>query len=203
MDNRGLFRQLKMNTRDSVVKLSNDEEIKSPYQKVCGSSQTYLGYVVGMQGALNPHIQIYFPTKVAEQYQGAESYSYQYISEEYPDENTHRKGKVYHCHLRGVEICPDAENYPGSNSKEAHIFVSKKINESLGWVLVSVSDIDVYKRLLVNIFDIKTRMSINSQLLDEVNYKTDCKITRPYNRPTKNKIIFNPAKEHYHFVYVR
>lgn len=170
------------------------------YQKTHGGNNTYLAYVVGVQGPLNLHMQIYFPPNVEKQYITADHYEYSYISEEYPDDSLIRKGRVYHCHLRGVEICATEDP---SNTKEAHIFITKRINESLGWVLVSISDIDIYNRLLVNIFDIKTRLSINTQLLSEKNYRTDEYIAKEYIRPVKNKMSFNPAvKEYYHFVYV-
>jgi hypothetical protein len=50
--------------------------------------------------------------------------------------------------------------------KKAYILMSKRILRSGGWVLVSVSDINIYYQNLVNIFDVVSRQSLNQDLLN-------------------------------------
>lgn len=161
---------------------------KSIYQKIQSQNTTYLGYVVALQNPLNIHLQIYWPVSIENKYKSCCKYSYEFISEEL-NSDIH-VGVVYSCHLKGIEIVND-DNFI-NNMKEAYIYINKKITESLGWVLVSVGDIDVYKRILINMFDIKTRKSINNDLLYYKSPHTNANIAKEYIRPYKHKLFFQP-----------
>ena len=159
---------------------------KTSYQKINTSNTTYLAYVVALQNPLNIHLQIYWPQDVELKYRSCCKYTYEYVSEELG--NDIHEGFVYSCHLKGIEIIQNVNGV--SNMKEAYVFISKRISQLLGWFLVSVSDIDVYSRILINMFDIITRKSINKEILEIKNPHTELFIAREYNRP--NKQVFLP-----------
>jgi len=154
-------------------------EIRQPekYLKLPIVKGTYLAYVVAIRDALNLHLDICWPHEMEERYSPAVKYSYDFISEELGPRIVTRN--VYHCHLKGVEIKSD-DSY---NSKDAFTHVSSKINTNNNWVLVSVSDIDIYRRVLVNVFDLIDRKSINQSLLEKVSSRTGLPIAKEYVRP--------------------
>lgn len=172
------------------------------YQKLPQVKETYLAYVVAVRDPLNFHLDIYWPSKMAERYSSAIRYDYTFVSEELAP--TVHVRPAYSCHLRGVEIIQSAPN-DFSNMKEAYILMSKRILRSGGWVLVSVSDIDVYRRILVNVFDVVTRVSLNRELLTRVSSRTGSVIAKEYTRPIRTKSMFNPqgSQRDYHIIYER
>ena len=138
---------------------------------------------------------------MSRRYNSALSYNYTFVSEELDD--TVYVRNAYCCHLRGVEIL-SKDHQDFTNMKEAYILISKKILRSGGWILVSVSDIDIYRRILVNIFSITSRLSINFDLLNKKSSKTGECIAKKYVRPAKSKPSFQPSKDtpkDYHIVF--
>jgi len=173
----------------------------SVYQKLPVNTKTYLAYVVAIRDPLNIHLDIYWPHHMRTRYKSALNYKYTFISEELDDSVYIRT--TYCCHLKGVEII-SKDNQDFANMKEAYILISKQILRAGGWILVSVSDIDIYKRVLVNIFDIVTRRSINHELLNKISNKTGEGIARRYSRPSKNRPIFQPGEgtpKDYHIIF--
>lgn len=170
------------------------------YQKLPQVKETYLAYVVAIRDPLNLHLDIYWPPEMAERYSSAIRYDYTFVSEELSP--TVHVRPAYSCHLRGVEIIQSAPN-DFSNMKEAYIFMSKRILRSGGWVIVSVSDIDVYRRVLVNVFDVISRDSLNRELLTRVSSRTGNVIAKEYTRPIRTKSMFNPqdSQRDYHIIY--
>ena len=170
------------------------------YQKLPPNNNTFLAFIVGIRDALNLHLDIHWPKEVEARYSSAISYPYEMVSEEYGA--TIQTRKAYCCHLRGVEIInPTPDEF--HNMKEAYIYTSTKDHLSNGWVLVSVSDIDVYKRVLVNIFDIVDRESINTALLKRISPRTGFPIAREYVRPIRSKPSFQPSSQRndYHVIF--
>lgn len=199
-----------MNTY-SPVKLSESPFGYSPspregmvpglYQKLPQNKETYLAYVVAMRDPLNYHLDIYWPDQIAERYAGSTNYEYTFLSEEL-EPIVHTR-KAYSCHLKGVEIIQKEQN-DFSNMKEAYVVMSKYITRSNGWVLVSVSDIDVYHRVLVNVFDTISRCSLNQELLNKISSRTGESIAKEYSRPVRNRPMFSPGNSippDYHIVY--
>lgn len=170
------------------------------YQKLPQVKDTYLAYVVAVRDPLNFHLDIYWPPEMAERYSSAIRYDYTFVSEELG--STVHVRPAYSCHLRGVEITQTAPN-DFSNMKEAYILMSKRILRSGGWVIVSVSDIDVYRRVLVNVFDVISRDSLNRDLLTQISSRTGEPIAKEYTRPLRNKSMFNPqgSQHDYHIIY--
>lgn len=175
------------------------------YQKLPQTRETFLAYVVAIRDPLNFHLDIYWPDDVADRYNIALKYDYTFVSEELGSDVYTRS--AYSCHLRGVEIAspPNDIAVHTANMKEAYILISKRILRSGGWVLVSVSDIDVYRRVLVNVFDVVTRQSLNQELLDKVSTRTGEPIAKEYVRPIRTKNMFQPSGNNlpkdYHIVY--
>lgn len=180
------------------------------YQKLPQSHTSYLAYVVAIRDPLNFHLDIYWPEEIAERYSTALKYDYTFVSEELNPEIYVRP--AYSCHLRGVEITSicNGDLQPNltlhtANMKEAYILMSKRVLRSGGWVLVSVSDIDVYRRILVNIFDVVTRQSLNQELLTKISARTGEPIAKEYVRPTRSRNMFQPSgntiPKDYHIIY--
>jgi hypothetical protein len=174
------------------------------YQKLPPSHISYLAYVVAIKDPLNFHLDIYWPEDIAERYALSLKYKYTFISEELGPEIHNRP--AYSCHLKGVEIV-SAEDITvhTANMKEAYILMSKRILRSGGWVLVSVSDIDIYRRILVNIFDVVTRQSLNQELLSKLSNRTGECIAKEYVRPSRIRSMFQPdsssVPKDYHIIY--
>lgn len=168
----------------------------SPYKKVKESKQTFVAFVNAVKDSLNLHLDIYWPAAISDKYENAMKYEYSFVSEELPE--TEFKRMSYHCHLRGIEIVSDSEY--SANSKIVYNFLMQNIVKQGGWILVSVGDIDVYQRILVNIFNIVTRKSINKEILQLVSPKTNKPIAKEYIRQTSGKKQFVAHKQEFHFV---
>jgi hypothetical protein len=179
--------------------------IGGSYHKLPQTRETFLAYVVAIRDPLNFHLDIYWPDEMAERYNLALKYDYTFVSEELGPNIYSRP--AYSCHLRGVEIASNLNDLAThtANMKEAYILISKRILRSGGWVLVSVSDIDVYRRILVNMFDVVTRQSLNQELLNKVSTRTGDPIAKEYVRPVRTKNMFQPSGNNlpkdYHIVY--
>lgn len=174
---------------------------KTAYKKIAHNNRKYyLGYVVAIRDPLNIHIEISLPREDHERYQNAKQYDYEFISEEYEGKIVTKR--VYVCHLKNVEICynPEDKNdaVKNSNMKDAYIYLLKTLKKTQNWVLVSVTDIDTYSRVLVNIFNVKTKESINLGMLSETStvYKGQ-PITRQYSRSSKKPFRPKNKKPYY------
>lgn len=155
---------------------------KTNYTSLNVFSSLLYAYVAVVENPLNYHLHIYWPSPdVEKHYLPAKHYDYKYISEEDKNYVTRR---LYSCHLRGIEIHPDKKNDRYSNSKEAYIYMNSQILHSNGWVLVSVGDIDVYGRILVEIYDIFGETNYNKMLLTLRNHNNE-PIAKVYEKPTK------------------
>lgn len=174
----------------------------SQYRKISQNQTTYLAYVVALRDPLNFHLDIYWSEETSKKYSGALNYEYSFVSEELSPQMYRRT--AYSCHLKGVEIVSTGPD-DFSNMKEAYIYVSKRIAKSNGWVLISVGDIDIYQRILINMFDVIKRKSLNHKLLSKKSERTTKNIAREYVRPNRNKNIFAPdlskIQKDYHIVF--
>lgn len=168
----------------------------SAYCKIEGTKETFVAYVNAVKDPLNIHLDIYWTEKYASKYEKALKYDYRFLSEESQDDALQTRTS-YHCHLRGVEILADED--ASANSKTAYIFLKENTLLQGNWILVSVGDIDIYGRILVNIFNILTKRSINKDMLN-LTLPSQKKIAKEYVRSTSGKKLFNCDKSDYHFV---
>ena len=191
-----------LSPRHFDLSLFGQTNIPTYYQKIPQSRETYLAYVVAIRDPLNLHLDIYWPSEVADRYSNAIHYDYTFISEELGNQICTRS--AYSCHLRGVEIVSTSPN-DFTNMKEAYILISKRIARSGGWVLVSLTDIDIYRRILINVFDIVTRQSLNQEFLTKISSRTGELIAKEYIRPLRSRPMFQPSSDSvpkdYHIVF--
>lgn len=206
----------------------------SKYQRLPNQKDIFLAYVVAIRDPLNFHLDIYWPPEVEARYKNTLKYNYEFVSEELGTGiysrtayHCHLKGVEINTTCGRIDpgLCPVntglrpvldpdpkfcSEHISGQLDsdfymKEAYIYMSTKISSSNGWILVSVSDIDTYKRILVNIFDLIDRNSLNNMLLEKVSLRTGINIAKRYIRPPyKNRFTFQPSDstpKDYHIVY--
>ncbi len=173
-----------------------------PYTRHASSKETFVAFVTSIKDPLNLHLDIYFPPHIEEIYKNALSYEYKFLSEEYPESVQTRK--TYVCHLKSIEIIKD-ENQR-LNSKTAYIYLMQHVTVQGGWVLCSVGDVDINNRLLINIFDVITRVSINKGMLNLISPKTGKAVVKKYSKSESSASVtssapsFTPGTKEYHLV---
>lgn len=118
------------------------------------------GFIVNVHDATNFDIDLDIVPELHERYRDVISnqYTYQDLGEDFlenPDMNrlkiTPEVGTTYRCRLKGVGInqLPSSEHTWKSN--QMCVDVKQLIDRTDGWVTCTLSDIDVYQRLLVDI----------------------------------------------------
>ncbi len=119
---------------------------------------TVRGFVVNTYTALNLDIDIMFASKdIAANYKSTASKNYYY-----EDQNGDTyKSKAYRCRLRGLSLIP-GKKVP---SRKVLDKIQKKLNEQRDWVLLKISDIDSYNRILVDIIDPISKVSLNDYII--------------------------------------
>ncbi|AYV86005.1 MAG: hypothetical protein Solivirus3_5 [Solivirus sp.] len=182
-----------------------------PYQRLQSPKETFVAFVTSIKDPLNLHLDIYFPAHIEARYSKALSYEYKFLSEECSGgPGIIQTRKTYVTHLKGIELIAD-ENYR-LNSKAAYIYLMQHITVQGGWVLCSVGDTDIHLRLLVNIFDVITKVSINKSMLSVISPRTGKPVVKRY---TKKEHVsqesnvpkaeqenrgFTPSNKEYHLV---
>jgi hypothetical protein len=93
------------------------------------------------------------------------------------DNYPNQKSFAYRCRLKGIAKQTQIESVDESNSRgfkkprhkveiDAHINIIRRIEKLDGWVLCEICEIDVYKRLLVNIVDIINKEDFRDHILN-------------------------------------
>lgn len=165
-----------------------DKNVPTFYRPMPKSRDLYLAYVVVVCDSLNFHLDIYWPDSMAEQYKSAMSYEYTFESEELQTSPCKRNAHV--CHLDGVELDTSDSNH----AREAYILLTKRLFNTGGWALISVSDIDIYRRVLVVIYDALSKERINDMILNYTSPVSGTPIARNYSRPGRNRPLYKPDK---------
>ncbi len=75
--------------------------------------------------------------------------------------------------------------------REAHIAIIRQFDRQNGWVICTISDVDIYRRLLVTLYDPITRKDLSEILLSE-EYKD---YFRPYNHLKQLDRTKDPAEK--------
>jgi hypothetical protein len=150
---------------------NNLKNIKFKYKKY-REINNVIGFVVNVHNATNYDIDLILPQPIYDKYKTViiNKYSYNEVDDDLNIKNNVKSGSTYRCRLKGIGI--NYDNYhlnPTSNlsssegtlskvSPTAHlnnysltIDIKQLIDRTDGWVLCKISDIDVYKRLLVEI----------------------------------------------------
>ena len=157
------------------------------YQEIKSSHETYLAYVVAIKDIFTIHLDIYWHKKAQNKYKLSSFYNYTFISEEIGNYICTRKAFI--CRLKGITIAPENKTV---NSRCIYNILLEHILKSSRWILISVGDINVFGRILVNVFDLITKKSMNMKILNYISPETGEHVSIEYkshNReytPTKN-----------------
>lgn len=166
------FHNMKEGDQTSGLILVNKLQIKRPFDGLCQPKDKInkyqrmrevrgvTGFIVNIHDATNFDIDLDIVPQLHERYCDVISnqYTYQDLGEDFlenPDLNRLRVapevGTTYRCRLKGVGInqLPSSEHTWKSN--QMCVNVKQLIDRTDGWVTCTLSDIDVYQRLLVDI----------------------------------------------------
>ncbi len=159
------FNQLDVNKVNMGVERSNSF---SKYQRM-REIENIIGFVVNVHDATNFDIDIEISPEFHERYNNVISnqYTYQDLSNDFLENpNLHIKvptkiGTTYRCRLRGVGINQLPQYLHIWKNNQMCVEVKQLIDRTDGWVVCTLSDIDVYQRLLVDITINTCNESIN------------------------------------------
>jgi hypothetical protein len=156
----------------------------SHHRKIHSSGKVYLGYVSGSDKILGLHIDIHFPDTVRESYveKGVLEHKYKFASEELGCKFVSRH--VYVCRIRGLCVHEEVSE----TIRLIKTVINDNVDKNGGWVLVRPEDIDVYNRILIDVYNIKTRQNIYDILM-ATKTSAGKPVVRKYERPTKPKMI--------------
>ena len=144
----------------SYLKREFKQEKTSKYQRM-RESHNVIGFVVNVHDATNFDIDFELSPDLHEKYRDVISnqYTYQDLGVDFlenPDLNrlikiTPEVGTTYRCRLRGVGINQLSYSDHTWKSNQMCVDVRQLIDRTDGWITCTLSDIDVYQRLLVDI----------------------------------------------------
>lgn len=116
------------------------------------------GFVVNVHDSANFDIDLNIPRHLSERYSSVitNTYSYKDMSEDFiksPDLEKVKAlpsltGQTYRCRLKGIGLRTDFNNW---ETFQRTIMVRRLIDRADGWVTCTISDIDIYRRLLIDI----------------------------------------------------
>jgi hypothetical protein len=120
-----------------------------------------IGFIVNVHDATNFDIDLEIPPELHEKYRDVISnqYTYQDLDSDFLENRDLNKrtqieptiGTTYRCRLRGVGISQLSSNIHTWKSNQMCVEVKQLIDRTDGWITCTLSDIDVYQRLLVDI----------------------------------------------------
>lgn len=118
-----------------------------------------VGFIVNVHDAINFDIDLDIPPQLHERYNDVVSnqYTYQDLDPEFLKmpantmEIAPKIGTTYRCRLRGVGMNQLPHYLHTSKSNQMSIEVKRLIDRTDGWITCTLSDIDVYKRLLIDV----------------------------------------------------
>lgn len=143
---------------------------ESKYQRM-REIDNITGFVVNVHDATNFDIDLEMSPEFHERYNNVISnqYTYQDLGNDFlenPDlsrtiRNTPRVGTTYRCRLRGVGINQLPQNLHIWKNNQMCVEVKQLIDRTDGWITCTLSDIDVYERLLVDVIINTCNKTIN------------------------------------------
>lgn len=123
------------------------------------------GYVVSILDALNVDIDIWLPPEIDTMYRGAirANYIFKEIVNGSCIEQP-KQSRAIRCHLKNIALPkPDSQDNIDTVGA-AKIFTITWLMEHDRWVGLEISDVDIYKRVLVRIFDLNFQRSLDEEL---------------------------------------
>ena len=150
------------NSKSSSFKkraILNQNIIKTKYTHL-NELYNIKGFVVNVHGPTDFDIDLQIPNEYIQNYINVISHKYTYkdISKsfEFPQDNIlshsgEREGIAYRCRLRGIGVKKTQNISYNWKSNQLTVEIKHLIDRTDGWVTCSVTDIDVYQRLLIEI----------------------------------------------------
>jgi len=166
----------------SDVVRSKPRPRKNSYQKLPALNGRYKGFVTAIENALDYWIFIMdWSPEVEELYRnnGARHDTFSYISETSDDPSLPKYGEQYLCHLSNIQF-----NFYGA-SKEILTSMRSQIQDCNNYVIITLGNIDIYNRILVEMFNIEnTEVSYNKILIETTSETKGIPLAAKY-RPRK------------------
>lgn len=141
-----------------------------------------LGFVVNVHDATNFDVDLNLPDTTAYLDVIANHYSYYEMSANFSDhpdlasltQTRPLQGITYRCRLKGVGINMSSDKEHLWKSNQMCITIKQLIDRTDGWVTCHLYDIDVYKRLLIEIIVHTSTGPVNLRdfILDKTQYDT-------------------------------
>jgi hypothetical protein len=134
------------------------------------------GYVVNIFDSLNYDIDLDLPEYLQRRYSNVITNHYTYQDET----GQVKSGTTYRCRLRGISVLTkqyhqnthrshsNYKNVPKSlvvAQRKAQIDIIRQIDRQNGYVSVVVTDVDIYRRLLIDLYDPITNLNLKELIL--------------------------------------
>lgn len=169
-----------------VKKLNNSKNQKiQKYQKL-KKINNIKGYVVNIHDAINFDIDLDLDNNLKQKYKNViqNKYSYKKLNQniifnldlEQINYLNLIKSNTYRCRLRGIGINQYSKNNFNNTNHQNYIMtilVKKIINMSNGWIICHLTDIDIYQRLLIDIYIPNMNINLSSFLLNQMKKYED------------------------------
>lgn len=167
-NNRVSSQTILIKANESFEEIKKKDDIKeelcdtklNKYQRL-REVKNIVGFIVNVHDATNFDIDLEIPSNLHEKYQDVISnqYTYQDLGTDFLESVDFNRlnnssiqiGTTYRCRLRGVginQLDPVGHTW---KSNQICVEVRQLIDRTDGWVMCTLSDIDVYQRLLVDI----------------------------------------------------
>jgi len=140
------------------------------------------GYVVNIHDAINYDIDFDFPPGLISRYDDVIKNTYQYR-----DATGEKVGTTYRCRLKGIKVV--ASQRP---PRDGYLAISRQIDRQNGWIIATVSDVDIYSRLLVTLYDPITSECLSDQLYQNGLEKQYCRYVSPSRQSRSNSPYRSP-----------
>lgn len=150
------------------------------------NTENVVGYIVNVHDPVNYDIDLLFNDELRQRYWNVITNTYVYtddVDERGQRNEREHNGMTYRCRLKGIGINspvlfdgrPDAKmktskktrKYQTPALREATITMIRQFDRFNGWVICTVSDVDVYRRLLITIRDPISHRDIRDLLFAE------------------------------------
>lgn len=142
------------------------------------------GFVVNVHGPTDFDIDLQIPCENVNFYETVISHKYTYKdigkSYEFPINNIlsnsgDREGIAYRCRLQGIGVKKNQNSSYNWKSNQLAVEIKHLIDRTDGWVICTLTDIDVYQRLLIDITinTINGPINLTKYLLNRMQSETE------------------------------
>lgn len=110
-----------------------------------------IAYVVNIHDPVNYDLDLLIDDSIKVRYENVTKGTYRYR------ENWNKEDKervTYRCRLKGVAVKQSNNGMKRSDEiRRSHVNIVREIDRIGGWIIVTLSDIDIYNRILIDITD--------------------------------------------------